>query len=323
MKTKAYLVALLLISPLIRSHAQGTWTQLSDFGGTARTVAVGFSIGSKGYIGTGLSYNDAGYGVLLSSFREYDPSTNTWTRKAHLPGVPGTRVAYAAAFSAGSKGYIVTGGRSTDPYSRTVAEYDPVTDTWTRKADFGGVGRYDAVGFSIGNKGYVGLGVDSNNNDLSDFWEYDPATDNWTRKADFAGGPRFRAVGFSIGTKGYIGTGGTSGSRHQDFWEYDPATDVWTQKADYGGEAILFAVGFAINGKGYIGEGWIPGSTIYNGFWEYDPTLDIWIQVADFAGVPRSGAVAFSIGDHAYLGTGGFAGGSSPIYKDFWQFTPP
>ena len=30
-----------------------TWTQKADFGGTARKNAVGFSIGTKGYIGTG------------------------------------------------------------------------------------------------------------------------------------------------------------------------------------------------------------------------------------------------------------------------------
>ena len=33
--------------------AANTWTQKADFGGTARCGAVGFSIGSKGYIGTG------------------------------------------------------------------------------------------------------------------------------------------------------------------------------------------------------------------------------------------------------------------------------
>ena len=33
--------------------AADTWTQKADFGGTARDSAVGFSIGSKGYIGTG------------------------------------------------------------------------------------------------------------------------------------------------------------------------------------------------------------------------------------------------------------------------------
>ena len=37
-------------------------------------------------------------------------------------------------------------------------EWDQATDVWTRKADFGGIARRDAVGFSIGNKGYIGTG---------------------------------------------------------------------------------------------------------------------------------------------------------------------
>src|SRR5690348_7211445 len=175
MKTKTCLVTLLLISSSIRSQAQGTWTQLSDFGGTARSVAAGFAIGDKGYLGTGAGRDDTGNVIALSSFREYDPATNTWTRKAHLPGVPEGRLAYGVGFSIGSKGYIVTGSHLGTTYSRQVSEYDPVTDTWTRKANFGGIGRYDAVGFSIGNKGYVGLGTNYGQA-LSDFWEYDPAS---------------------------------------------------------------------------------------------------------------------------------------------------
>ena len=41
-------------------------------------------------------------------------------------------------------------------------EYDPATNAWTQKADFGGTARYGAVGFSIGSKGYIGTGSDLN-----------------------------------------------------------------------------------------------------------------------------------------------------------------
>jgi len=59
----------------------GTWTQKADFGGTARFEAVGFSIESKGYIGTG---NDGS--SYLKDFWEYDPAANTWTQKADVGG---------------------------------------------------------------------------------------------------------------------------------------------------------------------------------------------------------------------------------------------
>ena len=42
-----------------------------------RGNTVGFSIGTKGYIGSWLITNE---------FWEYDPATNIWTQKASLPG---------------------------------------------------------------------------------------------------------------------------------------------------------------------------------------------------------------------------------------------
>ena len=56
--------------------APDTWTQKADFGGTGRRYAVGFSIGSKGYIGTGVASS------LTKDFWEYDQAANTWTQKA-------------------------------------------------------------------------------------------------------------------------------------------------------------------------------------------------------------------------------------------------
>ena len=80
--------------------AANTWTQKADFGGTARYGAVGFSIGSKGYIGTGYD------GSYIKDFWEYDPAANTWTQKADFGG---TARYGAVGFSIGSKGYIGTG----------------------------------------------------------------------------------------------------------------------------------------------------------------------------------------------------------------------
>jgi hypothetical protein len=97
--------------------------------------------------------------------------------------------------------------------------YDPGTDTWTKKANFGGTARSEATGFSIGNKGYIGIGQ-RRNEGTNDFWEFDPGTNTWIQKADFGGGPRHFAVGISIGNRGYIGTGVYP--YYKDFWEYTP-----------------------------------------------------------------------------------------------------
>lgn len=55
-----YTLSIILLS--VSATAQGTWMQKADFGGNARYGAVGFSIGSYGYIGMGyngtINYND-------------------------------------------------------------------------------------------------------------------------------------------------------------------------------------------------------------------------------------------------------------------------
>lgn len=289
-----------------------TWAQRADFGGGGRQHAVGFSIGSKGYLGTGVGSN----GYLLNDFWEYDTATGAWSQKANFGG--GYRF-YAVGFSIGSKGYLGTGNSTKDFW-----EYDPAANTWTRKADFGGAARNFAVGFSIGSKGYLGTGViytETEDIYYNDFWEYDPGTDTWTQKADFGGTARGQAVGFSIGSKGYLGTGYNfyAGGYYKDFWEYDPVSDTWTQKADFGGTARRESVGFSIGNEGYLGTGY-DGITPYNkDFWEYNPTTNTWTEKkTDFKLMSRLGAVGFNIGSKGYLGLGI----SSMSFKDFWEYDP-
>src|SRR5713101_5953478 len=144
MKTQTCIFAILLAGGLSNSHAQDTWTQKADFGGAARFGAVGFSIGSKGYIGTGYD------GAYRKDFWEYDPGTNAWSQKADC--CPPAREG-AVGFSIGDKGYVGTGSFS-HGFKKDFWEYDPATNAWTQKADFGGTAREGAVGFSIGSKGY-------------------------------------------------------------------------------------------------------------------------------------------------------------------------
>jgi len=283
------------------------WTQKADFAGGDRCWAVGFSIGNKGYIGTGRDVVN-----YKQDFWEYDPSSNVWTQKADFPGAGREK---AVGFSIGNKGYIGIGEDGDDNIYQDFWEYDPSSNIWTKKADFPGGKRMDAVGFSIGNKGYIGTGYGNYYNSCQDFWEYDPASNKWTQKADFAGGSNVNAVGFSIGNKGYIGTGNSVGD-YQDFWEYDPASNSWTQKADFAGGNRGGAVGFSIGNKGYIGTGCSMGCN--KDLWEYDPSSNSWTRKADLPIIfGRNAAVAFSIGNKGYFGTG-----CGNWYYDFWEYTP-
>jgi N-acetylneuraminic acid mutarotase len=89
--------------------------QVADFPGSARETAIGFSIGNKGYVGLG---TDATYSDKNKDFWQYDPSTNTWIKKADYPG---TGIYGATGFSVNDKGYVGLGGS---------AEYGQKKDFW-------------------------------------------------------------------------------------------------------------------------------------------------------------------------------------------------
>lgn len=302
--------------------AQGTWTQKASHPGGGRYAIVGFSIGAKGYIGTGLDASNA----PTKAFWEWDQATDTWTQKADFGG---TARHYAAGFVIGSKGYIGTGydvGTNQDFW-----EWDQATNVWTQRADFGGGPRMRARGFSIGDKGYFTAGTNPNvyANMIMDLWEYDPNLNppmgTWTAKASFPGTPRIYPTVFSICGKGYFGTGripeqGDGGS-YSDFWEYDPVADSWTQKTNFPGIASNQTVGFGIGSKGYMGVGRSGyQGTFLTQFFEYDPGTDTWATMASFAGAPRAYSMGFTICDKGYVGTGISDGGAM---ADFWEFTSP
>jgi N-acetylneuraminic acid mutarotase len=194
-----------------------SWMQKADYGGGARWDAVGFSIGDKGYIGTGSDTSGS-----QKDFWEYDPTSDAWLQKTDFGG---TAREQAVGFSIGNKGYIGT-GYATDGYKKDFWEFDPVLNLWTQKADFGGTARWLAVGFGTVSKGYIGTGADlSYLPYLTDFWEYDPISNAWNQQPDFGGAGRYDAIAFNVGDYGYVGTGApVTGGFAKDFWEYAPQT---------------------------------------------------------------------------------------------------
>jgi N-acetylneuraminic acid mutarotase len=296
----------------------GNWAHLSDFDGLPRNDAVGFSIGSKGYLGTGYDGNER-----LNDFWQYDPSKDSWTQMDSLPGVPRNG---AVGFGTDTKGYIGTGYDGTNKL-KDFYEYDPAANKWTRKTDFGGTARYAALGMAINNKGYVGTGYDGYT--LKDFWQYDPGTDSWTQKTSLGGTKRRNATCFVIAGKGYVVTGTDNGTSPTDFWQYDPDNDSWTKEkaiANLSTESYdnaystyiegAYKVGFAINGKGYVATGGSTGKYV----WEYDPTTDLWVERTSFEGSGRNYAVGFAIGNFGYVATGLY--GSNTYLDDLWSFDP-
>lgn len=75
---KRLLLFSLILFGMNAVKAQDTWTQKANLGGgDTRVDGVGFSIGDKGYAGTGIDF----VSQPTQDFWEYNPATNIWTQK--------------------------------------------------------------------------------------------------------------------------------------------------------------------------------------------------------------------------------------------------
>lgn len=304
----------LLFAPVVY-FAQNSWEKKAAFGGDKRSRGVGFSIGSRGYIGLGEDTAN----IERIDFWEYDPGTDTWMQKSNFPGV-GRRD--AVGFAIGAKGYVGTGIDAPDSWTGNQLsdwyEYNPVTNAWTTKAScpsgqsWGGI--YFATGFVVNGMGYVLGGKLSASYYSNELWQYNPTNNIWTQKAGFPPQGRYSMSAFSINGKAYAGLGTDENILQNDWWEYNPSSNSWTQKASLPGTGRFAALGFAIGTKGYVVCGSDGGYK--DELWQYDVASDSWWVKASFDS-PRRSVAGFVISNAAYVGTGsGFSGSR----RDFWQY---
>ncbi|MBL7858505.1 MAG: galactose oxidase [Cyclobacteriaceae bacterium] len=203
------------------------WSRIADFGGTARYNAVGFAIGSLGYVGTG--YDGKNYN---SDFWQFDPQENSWTE---IISFPGEKIESGFAFVIGGNAYIGA-GRNNGSYSTNFWEFTPGIDgavaTWTKRTpssdksyydDFkGAMYRYNAVAVTSGMKAFIVGGVASSGAVSREVYEFDAATFAWTDRTAFEGSSRSLAVGFGLSNRIFVGTGLNGSSRYDDVWEFKP-----------------------------------------------------------------------------------------------------
>jgi len=304
----------------IRSAPPGGnyWIARQDFPGAINS-ASSFAINGKGYVYGGLIY-----GYRTNDLWEYDPTFNTWTKKASPPFARPRHA--AASFVINGKGYIVGGnieesGRISS--SQETWEYNPATNTWRQRRNLP-LGRDLATGFAINRKGYVAMGRAADNSYRADVLEYDPDLNSWSTKSILPSGTgRYDAVSLVIDNKAYIGIGVGSTDYYVDFWEFDPQTNGWVRKADFPGGYRYGAIAFTIGSLGYVGCGEYVLSGTYprsNEFWSYNRSSNAWTRRADLPGEQRTRPFGFSISGYGYVGAGARES-SIPNPRGFYRYS--
>lgn len=206
---------------------KNVWSKKADFPGLPRRNSSSFVINGIAYVGLGFrGGSDQSNPNFLTNegqdFWKYDSSIDKWTQ---ITTFPGAGRAFAAGFSIGGKGYIVSGestknwGNIRYIYYSDTWEFDPTTELWTQKASFGGGLRSRATNLSIPSRGYVGGGkilepnvgyYTGQTTDANDLWEFDPLKNVWI-KVNLPSGYNITAIAFSIQDKAYIGFTNSSG----------------------------------------------------------------------------------------------------------------
>lgn len=159
-------------SPAMRSiNANFPQTARAPLPESPGTLAT-FTLNERGYI----INQRPGQPVRLW---QYNPTTDTWQRRADFPGAARSR---GTGFSVGNRGYF---GLGTDPDQqglRDIWQYDPATDRWQFVTDYPGQGnRYLAV-MSANKRAYLGWGYEAQSTTTgairqvacTDWWEFIP-----------------------------------------------------------------------------------------------------------------------------------------------------
>jgi N-acetylneuraminic acid mutarotase len=159
---------------------------------------------------------------------EYDPTTDTWTRKTDMP----TARSGLAAVAVDDKIYVI-GGLTTfgaTPLS-TVEVYDPATDTWEQKAPM--PTRRGLLQLSVVDRKIFASGSSAPPSGpwLPTVEMYDPSTDTWSPKANMLTA-RGLSAGGAVHGKLYVMGGKDCCSSFATLEEYDPLSDRWTKRAN-------------------------------------------------------------------------------------------
>lgn len=152
----------------------------------------------------------------LKTVQATSSKAGIWVSKT---GAPTARAELAVA-EVNGKIYALGGGYIGNKNSK-LEEYDSITNSWTKKADFQGESsRVAAIGMN--GKLYAVGGSYS-----KQLWEYDPTSDKWARKHDMKYERGYLAVATHNGK--LYATGGLDGGE-ATMEVYDPSTDTWTEK---------------------------------------------------------------------------------------------
>ena len=257
--------------------------------------------------------------VSVATVEMYDPKTDTWTQRADMPTARTTSASvvsgkiYAIGGTKSHKRRIGPGVGWDVTYLPTVEMYDPVTDTWTSKAEMPSPRSADTC--VVNGKIYVIGGSTRNNKQwrrLDTVEVYDPATDTWAKRKKMNQARSGAAVSVVDG-KIYVmgGTGWPQIPFHpgpflSSMEVYNPKTNQWREIGDMPAAKSSHTAS-VIDRKIYVIGGFFRGNgrdiKYFKTIEIYHPETGRWTQKPDMP-MSKFGHTAEVINGKIYILTG-------------------
>ena len=273
------------------------WTRKSDMP-TARTgFATSVVNGTVFVIGGNIQLERGEFGEISTSTVEmYDPETDTWEQKSNMPTArSGVSVSvvdgkiYAIGGTKIKTIQVPRGFNSESEELATVEMYDPVTDTWTQKADMPTPKK--TMTCVVNGKIYaIGGWLTTNEKPHLETVEvYDPGTDTWA-KAQSMNCARCSAAISVVNGKIYAigGLGSPPIQEQSDLYlssveVFNPKTNQWQEGTEMSAPKALHTAS-VIDGKIYVIGGYFKEGREFKKLSTieiYNPTTDHWLQEPD------------------------------------------
>ena len=295
------------------------WQRKADMPTARSCFSTGTVDGKIFAIGGRLQLETDEFGeIAISTVEMYDPKTDTWQRKADMPtkrsGVAVSVVdgkIYAIGGEKMKKVPMHTGWIHEAEGLPTVEMYDPVTDSWTQKADMptSRKTRTCVVGGKIYAIGGLAVGpMGKKRGQLATVEVYDPATDVWVTASRMHHARYWAALSVVNGEIYATGGTGPSASRSKSdpylssVEVFNPKTNRWRERREMFTQKAGHSANF-INGKIYVigGSVWEDREYKYHSTIEiYDPVTDRWTEARDVL-VGKSGHTTEIIDGRIYI----------------------
>jgi hypothetical protein len=239
------LPTLLVCSSLSRVVATITWNQRTGYPGAGRHHPITFANETHGFLLTGTTAT----APFTSDFYIYEEATDRWfdvtnhTAGSAWNGFGPRSFGYGVVLPVANspKAYLGFGLVNNAPMG-DLWEFDMVTHSWKRLADFPGLARLHPAMVPVLNKNnndlgvweiHVGLG-EGNEGNYNDWWSYSIDNNQWEQLSDFPSTPRHHPFYFGIAESAFAGLGHSDGRTiERDWFRFDASTRTWHPEANF------------------------------------------------------------------------------------------